>query len=108
MTPVVKISHVLVGVDFDDASASALKTAGALAAARDADITCSMRRRRTCPPVSQRPRSTCLKPNASRLRQAPPTSCVCLPSGTLGVTFAWWLGKGRRKTPCLEWLPRSI
>jgi nucleotide-binding universal stress UspA family protein len=39
MTPVVKISHVLVGVDFDDASAAALKMAGALAAAWDADIT---------------------------------------------------------------------
>ena len=39
MTPVVKISHVLVGVDFDDASASALKMAGALAAAWDAEIT---------------------------------------------------------------------
>ena len=30
MTSVVKISHVLVGVDFDDASASALKGFGAI------------------------------------------------------------------------------
>jgi nucleotide-binding universal stress UspA family protein len=35
----VKISRVLVGVDFDDASASALKMAGALAAATNAEIT---------------------------------------------------------------------
>lgn len=39
MTSVVKISRVLVGVDFDDASASALKMAGALAAATEAEIT---------------------------------------------------------------------
>ena len=39
MTPEVTISHVLVGVNFDDASAAALKMAGALAAAWDADIT---------------------------------------------------------------------
>ena len=38
MSPVTKISRVLVGVDFDDASASALKMAGALAAT-DAGIT---------------------------------------------------------------------
>jgi nucleotide-binding universal stress UspA family protein len=39
MSPVTKISRVLVGVDFDDASASALKMAGVLATAWDADIT---------------------------------------------------------------------
>jgi nucleotide-binding universal stress UspA family protein len=39
MTSAVKISRVLVGVDFDDASASALKMAGALASVWDADIT---------------------------------------------------------------------
>lgn len=39
MSPVAKISRVLVGVDFDDASASALSLAGALAAAWDAEIT---------------------------------------------------------------------
>ena len=39
MSPVAKISRVLVGVDFDEASASALSLAGALAAAWDAEIT---------------------------------------------------------------------
>jgi nucleotide-binding universal stress UspA family protein len=39
MSPVANISRVLVGVDFDEASASALKLAGALASAWDADIT---------------------------------------------------------------------
>lgn len=39
MTATPKISRVLVGVDFDEASASALKMAGALAAAWDAEIT---------------------------------------------------------------------
>ena len=39
MSPVTKISRLLVGVDFDDASASALKMAGALASTWDADIT---------------------------------------------------------------------
>ena len=39
MSPVAKISHVLVGVDFDEASASALKIAGMLASTWDADIT---------------------------------------------------------------------
>jgi len=39
MSPVTKISRVLVGVDFDDASASALKMAGVLASAWDAEIT---------------------------------------------------------------------
>ena len=39
MSPVTKISRVLVGVDFDDASASALKMAGVLARAWDAEIT---------------------------------------------------------------------
>ena len=39
MSPVAKISRVLVGVDFDDASASALKMAGVLASTWDADIT---------------------------------------------------------------------
>jgi Universal stress protein family len=39
MSPVTKISRVLVGVDFDDASASALKMAGALASAWGAEIT---------------------------------------------------------------------
>jgi nucleotide-binding universal stress UspA family protein len=39
MTSVMKISRVLVGVDFDEASASALKMAGALASAWDAEIT---------------------------------------------------------------------
>jgi nucleotide-binding universal stress UspA family protein len=39
MTSMVKISRVLVGVDFDDASASALKMAGVIASAWDADIT---------------------------------------------------------------------
>jgi nucleotide-binding universal stress UspA family protein len=39
MSPVEKVSHVLVGVDFDDASASALRMAGVLASTWDADIT---------------------------------------------------------------------
>jgi nucleotide-binding universal stress UspA family protein len=39
MKPVAKISRVLVGVDFDEASASALKLAGVLAVASDAEIT---------------------------------------------------------------------
>jgi nucleotide-binding universal stress UspA family protein len=39
MSPVVKVSRVLVGVEFDDASAAALKTAGVLAAAWGAEIT---------------------------------------------------------------------
>ena len=39
MSPVAKISRVLVGVDFDGASASALKIAGVLASAWDAEIT---------------------------------------------------------------------
>ena len=39
MSPGMKISRVLVGVDFDDASASALKMAGVLASAWDAEIT---------------------------------------------------------------------
>ena len=39
MSPVTKISRVLVGVDFDDASASALKMAEVLASAWDAEIT---------------------------------------------------------------------
>lgn len=39
MSPVEKVSRVLVGVDFDDASASALKMAGVLASTWDADMT---------------------------------------------------------------------
>jgi hypothetical protein len=39
MTDVAKISHVLVGVDFDEASAAAPKMAGSLAAAWDAELT---------------------------------------------------------------------
>lgn len=39
MTSVMKISRVLVGVDFDDASASALRIAGVLASAWDAELT---------------------------------------------------------------------
>jgi hypothetical protein len=39
MSPVAKISRVLVGVDVDEASAAALKMAGALASSWDADIT---------------------------------------------------------------------
>ena len=39
MSSVARISRLLVGVDFDEASASALKLAGALASAWDADIT---------------------------------------------------------------------
>jgi hypothetical protein len=39
MSPVEKVSRVLVGVDFDDASASALKMAGVLASPWDADMT---------------------------------------------------------------------
>jgi nucleotide-binding universal stress UspA family protein len=39
MTPVAGISRVLVGVDFDEASASALKMAGVLASTWDAEIT---------------------------------------------------------------------
>lgn len=39
MTDVVKMSRVLVGVDFDEASAAALKMAASLAAACDADLT---------------------------------------------------------------------
>lgn len=39
MSPVMTISRVLVGVDFDDASASALKMSGMLAAAWNAEIT---------------------------------------------------------------------
>ena len=39
MSPVEKVSRVLVGVDFDDASASALKMAGVLSSTWDADIT---------------------------------------------------------------------
>ena len=39
MSPVEKVSRVLVGVDFDDASASALKIAGVLASTWDAEIT---------------------------------------------------------------------
>ena len=53
-----------------------------------------MRRRRKCPPISQRPRSRCLKRNASRVGQARPTSCVCLPSGTLRVTVHVVVGEG--------------
>jgi nucleotide-binding universal stress UspA family protein len=39
MSPVVKVSRLLVGADFDDASASALKMSSMLAAAWDAEIT---------------------------------------------------------------------
>jgi hypothetical protein len=39
MSPVEKVSRVLVGVDFGDASASALRMAGVLASTWDADIT---------------------------------------------------------------------
>jgi nucleotide-binding universal stress UspA family protein len=39
MSPAAKISRVLVGVDFDEASASALTMAGVLASAWDAEIT---------------------------------------------------------------------
>jgi Universal stress protein family len=39
MSSVEKVSRVLVGVDFDDASASALKMAGVLASTWDADVT---------------------------------------------------------------------
>jgi nucleotide-binding universal stress UspA family protein len=39
MSPAVKPSRLLVGVDFDDVSASALTMAGALASTWDADIT---------------------------------------------------------------------
>ena len=39
MSPGEKVSRVLVGADVDDASASALKMAGVLASAWDADIT---------------------------------------------------------------------
>jgi nucleotide-binding universal stress UspA family protein len=39
MSPIAKISRVLVGVDLDDASASALKMAGVLASGPDAGIT---------------------------------------------------------------------
>jgi K+-sensing histidine kinase KdpD len=39
MSPIAKISRVLVGVDLDEASASALKMAGVLASSWDADIT---------------------------------------------------------------------
>lgn len=39
MSPVEKVSRLLVGVDFDEASVSALSMAGALAAAWDAEIT---------------------------------------------------------------------
>jgi nucleotide-binding universal stress UspA family protein len=39
MSPVAKVSRVLVGVDLDDASASALKMAGVLASTWDADMT---------------------------------------------------------------------
>jgi nucleotide-binding universal stress UspA family protein len=39
MSPAVKVSRVLVGADFDDASASALKMSGLLAAAWGAEIT---------------------------------------------------------------------
>lgn len=39
MTAVAKVSRVLVGVDFDEASASALDVAGALAGAGDVDLT---------------------------------------------------------------------
>ena len=39
MSPVAKVSRVLVGVDFDEASASALKVAGVLASTWDADLT---------------------------------------------------------------------
>jgi nucleotide-binding universal stress UspA family protein len=39
MSPAADISRVLVGVDFDEASASALKMAGVLASTWDADIT---------------------------------------------------------------------
>ena len=39
MSPVAKISRVLVAVDFDEASASALKMAGVLASTADADVT---------------------------------------------------------------------
>lgn len=39
MSPVAKVARVLVGVDFDQASVSALKMAGVLAARWGADIT---------------------------------------------------------------------
>jgi nucleotide-binding universal stress UspA family protein len=39
MSPVEKVSRVLVGVDFDEASASALKMAGVLASTWDAEVT---------------------------------------------------------------------
>jgi hypothetical protein len=39
MTDIPKISRVLVGVDFDDASAAALKVAASLASAWEGEIT---------------------------------------------------------------------
>ena len=106
MNPIAKISRVLVGVDLDEASASALTMAGVLASAWDADITVSsIRRHWKRPPISPRIRSRRLKPNASRAAPARPPGSASSSRSMCGVPSAWWSKKVRRTTPWCEWRP---
>jgi hypothetical protein len=108
MTSAVKISRVLVGVDFDDASASALKMAGALASVWDADITVFHAAAVEVPTYFTGAQIVALQAERERSRAAIADRLHALAISTSRAPFAWWWGKAHHKTRFCEWRFHSI
>ena len=108
MSPVEKVSRALVGVDFDDASASALRMAGVMASTWDADITVFHASTPDAPAYFTGIRSRRSKPNASRVAPAPPPGSASSPRSGYGVLFMWSSTKVRLVTRWYEWRRTSI
>ena len=108
MSPVEKVSRVLVGVDFDDASASALKMAGVLASTWDADITVFHSSTPDAPAYFTADQIETLEAEREQSRAGTAASSAPSPSSMCGVPFTWWSKKVRRVTLWYEWPPTSI
>ena len=108
MSPVAKISRVLVGVDLDEASASALKIAGVLASTWDADITVFHSSTPEAPAYFTANQIETLEAEREQSRAGTADQLRVFAEQHGGVPFTWWSKKVRRRTHWYEWLPTSI
>ena len=108
MSPVEKVSRLLVGVDFDDASASALKMAGVLASAWDADRTVFHASTPDAPAYFTADQIETLEAERGQSRADTAAQVRAVAEGRCNVPFTWWSKKVRRLTLWYEWPPTSI
>ena len=108
MSLVAKISRVLVGVDFDEASASALKMAGVLASTWDADITVFHSSTPEAPAYFTADQIEALEAEREQSRAGTADQLRVFAEQHVRRAFTSWSKKVRRRTHWCEWPPTSI